>query len=298
MLDQPKTSEYKNKDTYEKSFFYRYCLVLDPKNIALNLFLIKVLKENDFNIKEVNADGNKLLLLSQVSEKRLLIEAQLRKVRRVNTKNKTNKADLPQKVIEQEKRKIFSFLSKDDYVSDKFYDEFYSLLNYKSNSLISNLNKDNTPKISYPKTDERWGLGLFTESEMLYLEKGILTEVDIHYTDEFLKIINNDLNYKNNLDEVNNVLASENRIFFIYEQLHIIKDSFPIHTSNFKESLSEGVFSTRKFSVHRLRNYFGDYAAIYFYWLDHYTSKYTIIFKYIIRMAINACFILCIFLHA
>ena len=272
MIDQPETSESKTKDYFDKSFFYRYCLVLDPKNVSFNLLLIQVLKDNDFVVKEVDVENSKLLLLSQTSEKRFLIEAQLRKVRRLNTRKHIHKADLPEKVIEQEKRKVFSFLSKQDFIADKHFDNFYSLLDYKTNKFnINNQVKD--IKVD-SKKEERWGLGLFTESEMLYLEKGILTEVELQKKDDFIRMIKNDSSFGSKLEEVEGILASENRIFFIYEQLHLIKESFPIHTANFKEALSEGVFSNRKFDVHRLRNYFGDYAAIYFYWLDHYTSKF------------------------
>ena len=103
--------------SYEKSFFYRYCLVLDSSKVELINYLTSILKENDFDVQELeienktnlikseNKPNHKLLLLSQTSEKRILLEAQIRKVRRLTNQKPKFNCTLPKEVLEQESRK-------------------------------------------------------------------------------------------------------------------------------------------------------------------------------------------------
>ena len=254
-----------DKPLYEKSFFYRYCLVLDSSKVELVSYLTTILKQNDFDVQEVeienktnllksdNRPNHKLLLLSQTSEKRLLLEAQIRKVRRLTNKEPKFNCVLPKEVLEQESRKAFSYISKDNFISDKHYDSFYKLVDMK-------------------KTDDRWGLGLFTESEMLYLEKGILTEIRITNKNELIKLFDKESK------EVETYLSSDDRLFSVFEHFELFVDTFPIHTSIFKDVLSQSSLSKiEKCDPHKLRNYHGDYVTLYFYWLDHYTCKLIIL---------------------
>lgn len=236
----------------EYSYFYRYCLVVNTKTKNLNEYLINVLKENSFDIKAVEHQESTLLLLSQTSEKKLMIEAQLRKIRKLTVDSQKSNSKLPQNVIDEEKRKYFSYASKGNFIADKHFDTFYSLAGKKK--------------------DEVWGLGLFTESEMLYLEKGILSEILIN-KEKFYQSLDQDNLMTNERTLINDYIAGESRLFYVLEHFQLIKECFPIHTSVFKDELCEGVLSFKKFDPHRLRNYQGDYVSMYFYWLDHYSSK-------------------------
>lgn len=236
----------------EFSYFYRYCLVVDKNNSNLNEYLINTLKENSFDVKTVDHQDSILILLSQTSEKKLLIEAQLRKIRKLTVDAKKTHSKLPQNVIDEEKRKYFSLAAKGSFIPDKNFDTFY--------------------KLASKKKDEVWGLNLFTEAEMLYLEKGILSEMLIN-KEKFNQALTQDKLLANDADKINQYLEGEKRLFFVFEHYHLIKECFPLHTSVFKDELCEGVLSFVKFDPHKLRNYQGDYVSIYFYWLDHYTSK-------------------------
>ena len=242
-------------DLKEYSFFYRYCLVLKDTNKKLNTFLYDELISNDFNVQVIDNEEKKekLYILSQTSEKRILLEAQIRKMRKRNSDLNEKVESIPIEVYDEEKKKAFSYLSKNKYIAEKSYYDFYSIVD---KNLLNN-------------PTSRWGLGLFTESEMLYLEKGILTEIKISDNDKFLSLFE-----KEKHDEIRNVLNHENRLFHIFELLSIFVDTFPIHTSLFKDKFSHSSLSKiEKFDADLYRNYYGDYVTLYFYWLDTYTSK-------------------------
>lgn len=252
----------------EKSFFYRNCIVIekDNKNNGdLLTYFIDRLVENGFDIQQVKIDDNLFLLLSVIDEKKILLEAQFRKVR-VNTKLEIKEnSDFKKQLLIEENKRQYSTLSHEIFTTDEIYKNFYNLIDIKK--------------------DERWGLDLFTESEMLYLETSILKEIRID-SNEFKKIVLNS-NLINEKDEkfskehVLKFLDSENRLFYIYEELNLFKEIFAVHTSNFKEYVSDDKLTKVKvkgdYNVHIDRSYFGDYVSIYFYWLDHYTSKLTFI---------------------
>ena len=245
----------------EMSFFYRYCLVVENENSSLNNYLISTLRENKFDVQVVEKDEKQLLLLSMTDEKKIFLEAQLRKVRKQTIQAIPEKSEINKKVLVEENKRPYTTLSPDNFRPDEYYNEFYSLIDKKPN--------------------ERWGLGLFTEAEMLYLEKSILCEIVIN-TKDFAEIyFKSDIKHKHedlNKDSIENFLQSENRLFYIYEHLHLFEETFPIHNSNFKDSISKvsllSLKSTSGFNVDRYRNYLGDYMAIYFYWLDHYSSNF------------------------
>jgi hypothetical protein len=248
----------------ENSFYYRQCFVLNKKYSLLNNFLINTLRQSKFDCQVLSKDEKDLVLISQTDEKKLLLEAQLRKIRKATTNPIPQKSSLPEKLLIEENKRPYTTLSPELFRSDQAYEDFYNMIGKKSN--------------------ERWGLGLFTEAEMLYLEKSILTEILVD-TNEFLQLYQQEsANNKELLENdcgdtkaVEVLLKAEKRLFFIYESLHLFEDCFPIHTSIFKEVVgTEKLLDIKKssgFNVHNFRNYLGDYMAIYFYWLDHYTSK-------------------------
>lgn len=248
----------------ENSFYYRQCIVVKNSHSILNSYLINILRQNKFDCQIVTKDDKDLILISQTDEKKLLIEAQLRKIRRATSNPLPLNSNLPEKLLIEENKRPYTTLSPDLFKSDKVYEDFYDMIGKKSN--------------------ERWGLGLFTEAEMLYLEKSILTEIVID-PKEFLQVYQQETDKNIHLKETEGAdkesleafLKAEQRIFFVYEHLHLFEDTFPVHTSIFKEVVgTENLIDIKKstgFNVHNFRNYLGDYMAIYFYWLDHYTSK-------------------------
>lgn len=249
----------------EKSFFYRNCIVIDKENKnkgELLTFFIDRLVENGFDVQQVKHDDNLFLLLSVIDEKKILLEAQLRKMR-VNTKLEipTN-SDLKRELLIEENKRSYSTLSHDIFTKDEVYNQFYQLIDIKN--------------------DERWGLDLFTESEMLYLETSYLKEIRINIDDLKKLILGsnivNEADEKFSKEHLIKFLDSENRLFLVYEELNLFKEMFPLHNSSFKEIVSEDKLTKVKvkgeYNVHKYRSYFGDYVSIYFYWLDHYTSKF------------------------
>jgi hypothetical protein len=249
----------------ENSFFYRQCIVVNKRYSVLNNFLINTLRKNKFDCQVLNKGEKDLILISQTDEKKILVEAQLRKVRKATNNPIPLNSSLPQKLLLEENKRPYTTLSPELFKPDQVYDDFYDLIGKKPN--------------------ERWGLGLFTEAEMLYLEKCILTEITID-PKEFMQAyeqeteINKELKENDNSDKnsVDVLLKAEQRIFFVYEHMHLFEEHFPVHTSLFKEVVgTEKLLDIKKqsgFNVHNFRNYLGDYMAIYFYWLDHYTSKF------------------------
>lgn len=248
----------------ENSFFYRQCIVVNKNYTVLNNFLINTLRQNKFDCQIVTKGEKDLILLSQTDEKKLLVEAQLRKIRKATVNPIPQNSNLPEKLLLEENKRPYTTLSPELFRPDQVYEDFYDMIGKKSN--------------------ERWGLGLFTEAEMLYLEKCILNEISIN-PKEFLQAYQQEMENNKELKENDHIdsntldvfLKAEQRLFFIYEHLHLFEECFPVHTSLFKEVVgTEKLLDIKKatgFNVHNFRNYLGDYMAIYFYWLDHYTSK-------------------------
>lgn len=242
----------------EKSFFYRYALVLSNEisHESLHKYFIELLRINSFDVLEIEEKGKKILLLSQKNEKNFFKEAQFRKMKKpymsekATKKNKGLDVKLPQKVIENEKRRDFSFMNRDHYLPDANFDALFG--------------------DSAKKEDKRWGLGLFTESEMLNLEFNILQviEVDSQILLNLVKSTNI------NLTEVDNYLKNEKSALWIFKEFNLITAAFPLHTSDFKETIfKETFFSALKVPYNKIRSYYGDKVAVYYAWVSFYTSK-------------------------
>jgi len=145
----------------------------------------------------------------------------------------------------------FTFSKKDNFSPDQnFYNQY--------------------PDIK--KNDERWGLNMFTEQEMLYLETKILT--DIPAQEVFLKLCEDSEEFKPRIKEFEYEISTNKSLFHLMLRAKIIEDWFPLHVSNFKESIYLKTVSAVQCPHDLIRSYYGDKVAIYFAWIYHYSSNY------------------------
>jgi hypothetical protein len=233
---------------YEKSFYYRYCLVFKTGHDPILHYFKKLLSQNNFDYKEYEDKNRIILILSQTDEEKLLREAQNAKVKKVSTMFEISKhVELPEKLIEQEKKKNFVFKDKDNYVPDAYYD---NLFNHK-------------------KSDERYGLDVFTEAEMLSLENKLLFDINLNQ-EEFLNVCRG-TPIEKKIENIKKILENDQSAFHVLLQFKIIKDHFPLHSGDFKEKIFKETSLSFKIPYRNIRSYFGDYVAIYYAWMYHYT---------------------------
>ena len=248
----------------ERSFFYRYCIIIPTSFPKLIEFLEKSLKEYDFDIQSFEEKKSKYICISQTNEQRLLNQAENLKIKKPIKKLEQNEIQsLDQRIIDLESKDYFIAEKYKEYFPSKEYNEFY-------NAVTKNNKKDDTKK--------RYGLGLFTESEMLNLEKSILENIPITNREEFDELIateyekNSSSLLKNlNIKSNKKILIEENSLFNTFINHEIIKDSFPLHISNFNKQLSTINFG-QEVNPNLIRSYFNDELALYFSWLCHFTK--------------------------
>ena len=125
---------------------------------------------------------------------------------------------------------------------------------------------------------KRYGLDIFTESEMLNLEKSILESIPINNKEEFDELISTEYEQNSssllknlNINTKQKILIEENSLFNTYINHSIIKDSFPLHISNFNKQLSTINFGQSVNPI-LIRGYFNDELTLYFSWLCHFTN--------------------------
>ena len=150
----------------ERSFYYRYCIVIPTSYQKMYEYLEECLKANDFNIQTFNENKKRYICLGQKNEKKLLEQAEILKIKKPknNPEEKVSEDSLLDKHIID--------LENKDYFKYKNYNEF--LPNQEYNELYYDLNQNKKVE-----KNKRYGLGLFTESEMLYIEKSILENIPI-----------------------------------------------------------------------------------------------------------------------
>lgn len=261
----------KNADHKPRSrnLAYRYAITCDyKKHDKLIDYLKETLKANDFKCLTVENGETDIILLSYNNEQKLLQEAQSCKIRKTFLKGTPDLADpdikLDPKIIEQEKRKNFINEFKDQYIPDAYYDMSYS-----------NVFKDSKKNDELREKQEDWGLGLFTEAEMLYLEMKLLREVKID-KETFINLAKENQKLSKKADDIEKYLTNDDHIVSVYSYFKIIQDQTPIHISNFKnEIMKETLFSFRC-PYRKIRCYFGDKVAMYYGWFYHYTRWLTI----------------------
>ena len=247
------------KDTGERSFFYRYCIVISTSYPKLIECFEKSLKEYDFDIQSFEKDSEKYICISQKNEKRMLKVAEALKIKKPkNQEIKNNESPLlDQRIIDLEKKEYFIADKYEEYNPSKDFIELYELVR---------LNKKE-------EINKRYGLGLFTESEMLLIEKTILENIPIENMEEFKELISTEGNQGINkilkglkIDTEKNI--EENSLFNSLVNTRIIDDHFALHISNFSEKIKE-----KSENPNLIRSYFNDEVALYFSFMKLYTKR-------------------------
>jgi hypothetical protein len=245
-----------NLNSNEYSFFFRNCIVIKKKYKPFAIYLNNMLEENSFKIKGFEEKDEIIILLSQTDEEKMLKVAQSSKLKKKYTNRSPEilqqytELNLNEKIIENEARRSFVLKEKDNFVADSNYD----LLHDK-------------------KSEERWGLGLFTESEMLFIEYKILTEIKVDQN--FLDLIPGTV-LESKLEDIRKTMINEKSLFHLFNQFKIIKTHFPLHVSDFKEHIFNTTVKSVRCPYRTIRSYFGDKVGVYYAWIYHYTRFLTI----------------------
>ena len=261
----------------ERSFYYRYCIVIPESYSKVSEFFEAILKKNSFDIQTFKNKNNHYICLSQKDEQKMLKTAELLKLKKiyVNDNNLKENIDneekilLPKEIEEMEKERPFISSEKNNFIPQGVFNDLYS---------IDIKNKE--------KNNKRFGLDLFTESEMLLIEKTILEKIPVENPEELKKLINeekpNNLLSKLTTKEKSPFLNEES-LFETLKNNHIIIDNFPLHVSDFIEKINKRMLLV-KTPYNLVRAYFNDEIALYFAWLYHYTNF--IIFPSIVSIII------------
>ena len=268
----------------ERSFYYRYCIEIPEIYSKISDYFEGILKENSFDIQTLVNNNKRYICLSQKDEQKMLKTAELLKIKKIYTdKNdlkehiKGEELELPKEIEDIEKEQPFISSKKDNFLPQEVYNDLYS---------IDIKNKD--------KNNKRYGLGLFTESEMLLIEKTILEKIPVSDVDKVLQLINETKQENTNLSNIiykgleikekeKSPFLNENSLFETLVNHFIITDNFPLHTSDFTKTINKEMLSV-KVPDEFVRSYFNDEVALYFAWLYHYTNF--IIFPSIVSIII------------
>jgi hypothetical protein len=237
----------------DKSLFYRYQLTCKYKGYEGFIdHLLNRLKENDIDIQKFEDGDNLIIALAVNNNHRYLKaaeEAKIKKLDNSKTIKPINGLELDDRVKHYERTSEFCLSRKDNFVSDKFYEDFYR----------------------GKKTDEQWGLGLFTEAEMLYLLDKVLDNITIN-VDVFLGLVSG-TELEKKIGKIKLFFQDRSNVGIImaFSRFKIIESHCPLHISNFREQIARIGFYSIKLPFGLIRNYYGDYVAIYYAWVYHYT---------------------------
>ena len=237
----------------ERSFYYRYCIVIPASFQKMSEYLEECLKAYDFNIQIFTENKKRYICLGQKNEKRMLEQAEILKIKKPKNNPEKISEDslLDKRIIDLENKEFFKYKNYNEYLPNQEYYELYYELN-QNKKLENNI---------------RYGLGLFTESEMLYIEKSILENIPITDLAKFNELL---LEAKKKKKKY---IIYENSLFDTLISCHIISESFPLHVSDLSNQISKKIISMKP---NLLRSYFNDEMALYFSWLEHYSNFLTI----------------------
>lgn len=239
------------QNNHEKSFYYRHCLCIPFEWKIITNYLLKTFKDNGFEVYLIEeASKNKsYLLLSQQNEEKILRQAQFLKIKKdYMLFEEPKEITLPQKVIQYEKERVFMYYQRHHFLPNQCY---YLLHENK-------------------KTDERWGLGLFTEGEMLSIEKSILDEIEIQNKDKLIHLFK-EKEFDITPDQTI-AIKNHNYLLQLLVKLNMISDVVPLHISCFPERILKQTLFTFQCPYHTIRSYYNDVIGFYFAWIFHYTK--------------------------
>ena len=263
----------------ERSFYYRYCIIIPNSYPNLIQYFENAVKSYDFAIHSFEEDKKKYICLSQTNEQRMLKEAEDLKIKKPKIKEikEDENKFLDKRIIELEKKDYFIADKYNDYIAPKEFNELYEITEQK---------KDDVNK--------RFGLGIFTESEMLYIEKSILENIPITNLEEFSKLLEEEIEKGRsdilkelniNINKNKKPIIEENSLFETLESNSIIEDYFPLHIGDMHQIFEKKLFSKDNPSL--TRSYFNDEVALYFSWVNHYTKF--VIFPAIVSSIMYLC---------
>ena len=255
----------------ERSFYYRYCIIIPASYTKIYQYIEECLKTHDFSVQSFDEKKNKYICISQKSEQRILNQAEILKIKKQKNipDDNNDNAYLDKRIIDLEKKEFFRQKNYTEFIPSKEYYDLY----------FNDISEDKKNEI---EKNKRYGLGLFTESEMIYIEKSILENIPIMDTNKFEELLTKI--GKSNKKK----LINENSLFDTLINCQIIKDYYPLHISNLSNKISKNIISIKsKLPFDLLRNYLNDEVALYFYWLEHYTKF--LIFPAVISLFIFLC---------
>ena len=277
----------------ERSFYYRYCIIIPEIYSKISDYFESILKENSFDIQTIINKNKRYICISQKDEQKMLKVAEFLKIKKIYS-NKNNleekkleneEIDLPKEIKEIEKERSFIASEKENFLPQEVYNQLYS---------IDIKNKENNNK--------RYGLDLFTESEMLLIEKTILEKIPVPDIDKILDLIEETKSKNTNLSNIiktklkikikeKSPFLNENSLFETLLNSYIISDYFPLHISNFTTKIQQKMMLI-KIPYNLVRAYFNDEIALYFSWFYHYTNfvffpSFVSIFIFILKFIIS-----------
>jgi hypothetical protein len=247
----------------QNSFYYRHAILIKENTPpSFILYIVKLLEGKGFDLKRIDTrEGNIIYAFSQTNEKLFLQEAQFRKIKKFYTNRKPipNNINLPAQVSYLEGKKVFSFKSREYYEPEMIGENVYNINYYYCYNQKKNQDTDYA----------QYGLGLFTENEMQYLEMKIFTDIEIDQ-EYFLKLLKEEkINFNEN--ELKIKLSENRSIFNLFIYFNFI-ELLPLHYSNYREKISYHSLFSYTCPYYQIRNYYGDKIGLYFSWLSNYQS--------------------------
>lgn len=136
----------------ERSFYYRYCIIIPEIYSKISDYFESILKENTFDVQSFTKKNKRYICLSQKDEQKMLNTAEFLKIKKIYNNSVKEDEDIPKEIIDLEKQHSFISSEKNNFIPQDIYNKLNS---------IDIKNKENNKK--------RYGLDLFTESEMLLI---------------------------------------------------------------------------------------------------------------------------------
>ena len=112
----------------ERSFYYRYCIVIPSNYPKLNNYLEKSLNAFDFSVQSFDDNKSKYICISQNNEEKILKQAEILRIKKpknIPIQEKDNSL-LDKRIIDLEKKQYFISNEIPEYSPNKeYYDLYY-----------------------------------------------------------------------------------------------------------------------------------------------------------------------------